>query len=284
MNIPPDLSEKLWQLTESQDAKAIEAFLSKHPELKSEFQARSKMVSGIKGSRPEVKKSTPERFLPSPKPLSSGPNRWAAALAASVLVAGAVFATVGTLKYVENKTAEQKPLNVNQVSNMSANGNNNAPVKQTLPEPINNPPLNPDPNAVQPIQEQRAIDQTVTIVAKSIKLSSALNDIGIQAGIRLESAPGMPDPEITIDFRDVPAIQVLESLGQKFGFTASPQTQNSVLLIPARDPNSPDNRQLPGFTDNATDPKNSNSGLTPIPIPGTNDFRENIEKPQQQNQ
>ncbi|MFM9874073.1 MAG: hypothetical protein ACKVQS_11495, partial [Fimbriimonadaceae bacterium] len=121
MNIPPDLSEKLWQLTESQDAKAIEAFLKKHPELKAEFQARSKMISGIKGSRPEQKKSSQERFMPSPKPLSAGPNRWAAALAASILVVGAVFATVGTLKYVENQKATRKPLDVNQIKDKSAN-------------------------------------------------------------------------------------------------------------------------------------------------------------------
>ncbi len=277
MSIPPDLSEKLWQLTESQDAKAIEAFLKKHPELKSEFNARSKMINGIKGSRPEQSKASKGRFMPSPKPLSSGPNRLGAAVAATILVAGAVFATVGTLKYIENTTAPQKPLNINQVHNMTAGGDGTPQPKQELPLIENNPPVANDPASVQPLEATRAVDRPVTIVAKSIKLSSALNDIGLQAGIRLNSAPGMPDPEITLDFRDVPAIQVLQSLGQQFGFTPMTESQNSVLLIPARDPNSPNNNQLPGFAGSATSPNSENTGLLPIPIPETNEIRSQSE-------
>lgn len=272
MSIPPDQSEKLWQLTESQDAKAIEAFLKKHPELKSEFQARSKMISGIKGSKPENKTASKGRFMPSPKPLSSGPNRWAAALAVSVLVVGAVFATVGTLKYIENQTTPQQPLSVNQVKDLSTSTDNARP-KQELPTIENNPPITNDPNTVQPIQDVRAVDRPVTLVAKSISLSTALNDIGIQAGIRLNSAPGMPDPEITVDFRDIPAIQVLQSLGQQFGFTPMVETQNSILLIPARDPNSPNNNQLPGFAGSATENPGDDSGLLPVPSPESDGIR-----------
>jgi len=272
MSIPPDQSEKLWQLTESQDAKAIEAFLKKHPELKSEFQARSKMISGIKGSKPENKTASKDRFMPSPKPLSSGPNRWAAALAVSVLVVGAVFATVGTLKYIENQTTPQQPLSVNQVKDLSTSTDNARP-KQELPTIENNPPITSDPNTVQPIQDVRAVDRPVTLVAKSISLSTALNDIGIQAGIRLNSAPGMPDPEITVDFRDIPAIQVLQSLGQQFGFTPMVETQNSILLIPARDPNSPNNNQLPGFAGSATENPGDDSGLLPVPSPESDGIR-----------
>jgi hypothetical protein len=279
MNIPPDQSEKLWQLTESQDAKAIEAFLKKHPEFKAEFQARSKMITGIKGSRPIQKKTSKERFMPSPKPLSIGPNRWAAALAASVLIFGAVFATVGTLKYIENKTSPQKPLTIGEVQDLTSSTGTPRP-QQKLPPIENNPPVINDPTAVQPLQATRAIDRPVTIVAKAISLSSALNDIGLQAGVRLNSAPGMPDPEITLDYRDVPAIKVLQSLGQQFGFTPMIETQNSILLIPARDPNTPSDNQLPGFSGSSTEPSDENSGLLPIPTPETQGIRGQIDRAQ----
>lgn len=266
MSTPHEFNDILWQLAESQDQKQIEAFLKQHPELKPELKARISMISGIKGAKHTVKAKN-ERFMPSARPLSSDPPRWAAALAATVLMAGAVFATVGTLKYVESKNAPPRTLGPGEIRKDLTSKNGNAPEPLKNEDPIPDTYI-PESTDVPPLVATRANENRVTIVARQISLATALNDIGIQAGIQLNSAPGMPDPTITLDFRDVPAIDVLKALGAKLGFTPMEETDSSILLIPARDPNATSPSSLPGFVNPSEASENGGSGLLPVNPPG----------------
>ncbi|MBL8067819.1 MAG: hypothetical protein JNM28_05175 [Armatimonadetes bacterium] len=260
-----EYNDILWQLAEHQDAKQIDAFLKQHPELKGELQSRINMIAGLKGVTAAPKRK-PERFMPSARPLSAGPPRWAAALAAAILVAGAVFATLGTLRFIESRNAPEPTYDPGQIKpGIEANNGNPQSGGNSLPNPVNNPPTTTGPGDTPPIQAERPVDRRVTLVARQTSLSAALNDVGIQAGIRLESAPGMPDPTIAVDFRDLPALQVLEKLGAELGFTASVQSPDSILLIPARDPNAPGAGTLPGFVEPNSGPGDPDSGLQPIP-------------------
>jgi len=262
-HVPPEINDLMWQIAESQDDQAIEQFHERYPAYRAELMSRMTMVRGIKGSRPvEVKSKT--RFLPSPQRLNSEPPRWIAFAAATFLLAAGVFATLGTLRFVESRNAPPQLVNdglKNKVVDNSTTGSSQSTSpditqpENPIPEPGNEPPRTP----VSPM------DKPVTIVAKNITLDSALNDIAVQAGIRLESAPGMPDIIIQLDFRDVPALEVLQALGRSFGFTPMVQTSNSALLIPARDPNSPSGGQLPGTAGEAIGTEGSGTGLLPIP-------------------
>lgn len=262
-HVPPEINDLMWQIAESQDDQAIEQFHERYPAYRAELMSRMTMVRGIKGSRPvEVKSKT--RFLPSPQRLNSEPPRWIAFAAATFLLAAGVFATLGTLRFVESRNAPAQVVE-GGIDNMSASNGTSGSTQTTQPDKTQ--PENPIPEQGNepPTTPVSPMDKPVTIVAKNITLDSALNDIAVQAGIRLESAPGMPDIIIQLDFRDIPAIQVLQALGRSFGFTPMVQTDNSALLIPARDPNSPGGGQLPGTAGEATGTEGSGTGLLPIP-------------------
>jgi hypothetical protein len=250
--IPPELNDRLWELAESQDAAAVAEFSASHPELAGELQSRIQLVSGLKHSRPPAPKRK-ERFMPSPKRLDGEPNRWVALAAASMLVASGVFATFGVLRFVESRGEPENPTLTSGQTTAS-----NGSVRQGIPAPgvISAPTETVNPvgqtnptgqGSQEPmVQAPRPYQALVTIVAKQIALSDALNDIAIQAGVKLESAPGMEDPLIEVDFRGVPLIDVLRRLGAEFEFTPSIQTPTAILLIPARDPRDPGSPGTPG--------------------------------------
>lgn len=262
-HIPPEINDLMWQIAESQDDKAIEQFHERYPAYRAELMSRMTMVRGIKGSRPvEIKSKT--RFLPTPQRLNSDPPRWVAFVAATFLLAAGVFATLGTLRFVESQNAPPTVVS-GGLDNISAS-NGTTGSTNVQPENTDKPDATvPDVGDEQPVKPASPMDKRVTIVAKNISLDNALNDIAVQAGIRLESAPGMPDIIIQLDFRDIPALEVLQALGRSFGFTPMIQTPNSALLIPARDPNSPSGGQLPGTAGEATANEGRGTGLLPIP-------------------
>ncbi|QYK53374.1 MAG: hypothetical protein KF824_00450 [Fimbriimonadaceae bacterium] len=270
-HIPPEINDLMWQIAESQDDKAIEQFHERYPAYRAELMSRMTMVRGIKGSRPvEIKSKS--RFLPTPQRLNSEPPRWVAFAAATFLLAAGVFATLGTLKFVESKNSPP-PVVEGGLKNMSAQSQTSGSTGSQQNQSISPDETKPDIGEEAPVKPITAMEKRVTIVAKNISLDSALNDIAVQAGIRLESAPGMPDIIIQLDFRDIPAFEVLQALGRSFGFTPMIQTPNSALLIPARDPNSASGGQLPGSAGES--PGNEHAGTGLLPVPGGTDNNEN---------
>lgn len=257
--VPAEINDLMWQIAESMDDAAIEQFVERYPDYRAELMSRLTMVRGIKGSRP-VQVSSKSRFLPSPQRLNTAPPRWAAFTAVVFLVAAGVFATLGTLRFIESQNEPAAIAGTGDLKNITAGPSQNTIQQQAPPINEGSDPANNQP----PLQAISAMDKPVTIVAKNISLDSALNDIAMQAGIRLESAPGMPDIIIALDFREVPALEVLKALGSSFGFTPMIQTPTSALLIPARDPSSATG-QLPGQATEATGSERPDSGLLPIP-------------------
>lgn len=252
----------MWQIAESMDDQAIEQFNERYPKYRAELMSRMTMVRGIKGSRP-IQVHTKTRFLPSPQRLNSEPPRWVAFAAATFLLAAGVFATLGTLKFVESRNAPPQVVD-GTMGGMTANNGNN-PTQSTPPKDDTTAVIPPGEDDEIPIVPASPMDKKVTIVAKNISLENALNDIALQAGIRLESAPGMPSIIIELDYRDISAIEVLKALGISYGFTPMIQTPTSALLIPARDPNSPTPLEIPGRTGEAVPSENGGSGLAPLP-------------------
>ncbi len=259
MKSPSHLNDAMWRLAEAQDQAAIQEFIAKHPECEAELLSRVGMVQGLKGSKPSHKAS--KRFLPSPKTLSPEPNRLLSVGLVAFLVAAGVFATLGTLRFIESKNGQTTVVTPDQLRPIRAE--NGPGLTPHQPNPTINQPR-PDENPVPPLQAVDPFERPVTIVAKNISLEAALNDIAVQAGITLESAPGMPEAMVEIDYRETPAMQVLEALGQTFGFTALRQGQSTALLIPARDPQGNPNPLPPGSV-RQSPPTSSGGGLTPLP-------------------
>lgn len=270
MKPTPDVDELMWQLAESGPDEAFEEFFGRYPEHRAELMKRREMVVGLKVAKPIKAKTPRENFMPSPGGEST-PPRLLALGATVLLMAGVVMATLGTLRFIESRqpVAVAPPTTINPQANQQANpgdqGVSGLPTENPSTPPTQ--PGTPDPNAQPPLI--LPFEKPVTVVSRRTTLMSALNDVAIQAGITLESAPGMKDVEIELDYRDVPAIKVIQDLGRVYGFTCLQQTTNTGLLVPATDPRS----NFGGVPGSGTSPAPTggaeNGGLSPVlPTPG----------------
>ena len=257
MKFPPEIDSLMWQLAESEDAAALEQFGEKYPDYKVEMTRRLKMVRGLKGARPEKAAKNRDKFMPSPRMRSYGSPRWVMPVVVLGVLGSVVFATIGTMRFVDSLGKKQGSESNEPVSGLVGSGldqeqlkvgqgNSTTMEQETQAEPLK-PQVPPTP-----------FDTRVTVVASRIRLSDALQDIAAQAGVSLEWAPGMPEIEIAVDYRDVPAKDVLQHLGNTFGFSAVPQSTRSALLIPAVDRN----RENPV-------PNVGSSSEAGLPVPGT---------------
>ncbi|MEZ5162584.1 MAG: hypothetical protein R2688_02320 [Fimbriimonadaceae bacterium] len=199
MKIPPEIDSLMWQLAESEDVAALDQFGQKYPDYKVEMTRRLKMVRGLKGAKPEKAAKTRDKFMPSPRVRAYGSPRWVMPVVAIGLLASVVFATVGTMRFMDSVNKKQVA-ETNEPVQMPGDQ-----LGQADPNlgPGNSTPSNPENNSVEPPEPQvppTPFDTHVTVVASRIRLADALQDIAAQAGVSLEWAPGMPDIEIAVDY------------------------------------------------------------------------------------
>ncbi|MCA0360724.1 MAG: hypothetical protein LCH41_06695 [Armatimonadetes bacterium] len=269
MKPPPDVDELMWQLAESGPDEAFEEFFGRYPEHRAELMKRREMVVGLKVAKPIKAKTPRENFMPSPGGESSPPRLQVLGVTV-LLMAGVVMATLGTLRFLESRqpvpVAAPTTINPQAIQEVPSGDQGVAGLSQDN----STPPTTP--GTAQPGDQTALIlpfEKPVTVVSRRTTLMSALNDVAVQAGITLESAPGMRDVEIELDYRDVPAIKVIQDLGRVYGFTCLQQTTNTGLLVPATDPRS----NVGGIPGNGTSPAptggTENGGLSPVlPTPG----------------
>ncbi len=263
----PEIDDLMWTVAESGDPAAVDEFCVRHPESADEARKRFTMVANLKGSRPKsARRSSPERFMPSARQVGPGVPRWGYVAATALVLAGIVVATVGTVRYLDTKA---------KLAGQEGSGGTMQGFEQpTVIVPAGGQPTQQDRPGGQPTAETGGapapevvlpFDRLVTIVSKNASLSACLNDIALQAGIKLESAPGMPELNIELDYRETPAIAVLQDMGRVFGFSVMRQDASTALLIPAVDPTKR-NDQPP--TSGSSGPVNPNppagAGLQPV--------------------
>lgn len=228
MKVPPEIDELMWQIAEADEPAAYAEFEARYPEFIQEMSKRTEMVRSLKGSRPAHAVRKRDRFMPSRQVQSRPVSAWALALVGVAAMAGVSFATYGVVKYVESQNPV-KPTII--VQNPPAQ----TPQNTNLPTTTGGTPQTTPDNAQQPPPQEPVdpFDTPVTVIADRTSLQEALYSIATQAGVTLELAPEFPNTEISIDYRGLPAIQVLRDMGRNFGFTPFVQTRNSALLIPA---------------------------------------------------
>ncbi len=244
--LPPEIDELMWTIAESDDIAAIDEFGDRYPAYRGELGKRLQMVRSLRGARPQAAKAKAQtkRFVPS----STGvvyreQSRWMMPTAAVFVLMSVVFATYAVTTYAQR--GQPKPTEVVQQPITAPDPTESvAGTGEPLTPPIStaqNDPVTPPPAADRP----NPFDQPVTVVADRISLANALNLIARQIGVTLTSAPGMPDVEIAVDYRNVAASQVLADLGRNFGFTPMIQSEREALLIPAVDPTNGDSPRPP---------------------------------------
>ena len=247
--VPKDMDQLMWLVAEAGDLKAADEFASRYPEHRLELYKRFNMVRQLKESNPASASSTsaqPQWRPPTSQKPSRAPARWSWAMAALAL------ATIGAASYGITKFATAnrandsvnsvQPFSQNDVNGHETRGPLGAPTNTTLPEKTaSTNPTTPqpgkftNPETLQNPVPNPAPPPGMTIKLDDVELTTAIQAIGAQANLQLVLGPGLPNPKISLDYRGVNAVDVIQDLGRRYGFTAFDQGDGSILIIPATD-------------------------------------------------
>lgn len=217
----------MWMLAEQRDMQAVEEFEGRFPELRLELAKRVAMVNGLRGAK-ENSPPIPRFRAPSPQRLV-WQRPLVVALSGAVLLALAFGAYLGTGSWL---TARATPELQQGLEAATGPGTTTEPQPFAAPsEPIGvvPPVLEPDPVAAEAL---RTHQRPHAVRIEGASLMTVLEAIGMQTGLALEIAPGMPDFNVSIAYEGMTGIQMLQDLGKRYQFTALDQGGNKVLIVP----------------------------------------------------
>lgn len=234
--IPADLDQLMWTIAESADVVAADDFERRFPEWKSELESRMAMVRGLRHARPPVVDKSPviPKFVPR-SPAAPAPRRvgWVVALSATAVVAFGSFLWV-SLNPPPVAPAPQGNPPIHSGAPMSVSPDVAVPddpqaAQSTAPSGQQTPPP-PTERVVMPWEHRHDL----SIV--DANLVDVLNLIGDITKLKIEIAPGMPNPVVSVSYTQRTGMEMLVELGREYGFTPLEQSKGSVLIVPAVDP------------------------------------------------
>jgi hypothetical protein len=232
--IPPEIESLLWSVAESGDDQAINEFGDRYPEHRGELLKRLGMVRQLKGARPPDAAFGPPRFeVPRSSKQTFAWPKWTW-VPATALLGVMAYASYSYTLSAMNPPQIQEPIpnGVTRLPIVQPNGNpNNQQIPKTIPRDDDEPPIVNDKLA----NSEPPANKTIKLLFERISLHTALDAVGQQSGIRIEIGPGLEDIDISMNYNGYSAIQVLEDMGSKFGFSIFPQGENAVLIIPEID-------------------------------------------------
>lgn len=235
MKVPREIDELMWVVAEQDDATTSEQFLERYPEFSDELDQRVKLVSTLRGSRP---RRSPSQFVPRESVRRLGPSRLAVAGVVMLVLVSVTFATYATVQFVNSKRAPQAVVEKVQPEIIFNPPSFPAPTSTGGDYPDGSVPLEPNASDTAAIQQpSEPFDPyigRVTIESEDMSLADAIKQIAMQAGLEANIAPGFEDKRIRIRFVNQPAIDVLTTIGQHFGFTPVKEGTIDVLIIPVK--------------------------------------------------
>lgn len=222
---PADLDQTMWEIAERSDHKAAGDFSEKFPDLAASMGARMQMVSGMKGMRgalaPSFVPPFKPKFMYKPKPIWVRYGPMALGLAA---LAAASF-------YISWNVTTPLPTPESLSPNRGIFANPQATAPVTL-QPDSPPPNNeqPEPFTVNSIADL----PTKHVTMSNIKLQDAILAVAKQGRLVIEPFPtNFANPTVNVDLTGTPGMDLLQRLGKKEGFTALPDGNNQVIIIPS---------------------------------------------------
>ncbi len=223
--IPSDLDALMWTVAEGGDLAAIDDFERRFPQFKGELGTRMAMVRGLKQSKPPVREASPiPRFVARERTSQPAQRRrvfTVAALGGLAMVAFAAYAVVANLPKPEPLPAPKSGIVAPQVEpepEDSLSGNRDRERETIKPT---NPPV------VMPWDTRKSV--TINDAA----LEDVLKLIAETCSLKIELAPGMPKPIVSVRYQDKTGLEMLKDLGRQYGFTPLEQEPGEVLIIPA---------------------------------------------------
>lgn len=237
--ISPEMDRLMWALAEADNSTAIDEFGERYPEHRAEMTKRLRVVSGIKGAKLGAKPRTDvPKFLPPVKPAAPNPRlQWVAAGLAVLAIISVGLAVIMRPAANGRKPIEQLPL---------ARTGSNPPqqVVSSAPEVIraNQLPLSDNPKG-PPITSKEAPDRSTVdrenpanrpkdVQLSKVSLREAIALITDGSGLKVELAPGFPEPEISVEYTAKSTHEILEDLAAQYGFSILDEGDSQLLLVP----------------------------------------------------
>lgn len=236
--IAPEVERLMWLVAENRDPRAIADFEARFPELKPELAKHMAMVSGLKTAGKKAPPHSIPRFVPKYATVQRRPTGLYVALA-FVLGAMAFGSYAGYTVWTKPKPAPPVSIHVEpppeETSTHPVNSTNPDKVQpkepeQQEPEPEHNAP----PPEEAPSEYQDPLMKLVTFDVESAPLKAAILMVCKSAGVTAEIPIDLPNEAASLQCRDMPAIDVLQELGESHGFSVFPQETGKILIVPGR--------------------------------------------------
>lgn len=261
--LPQEIDDLMWEVAENETPELMDDFAARYPEHKQELLRRIKMVRGLKGARP---KSAKPRAVFKPRPYQPPKvtmSPWAAGGIAAALIVTGVLAGIGVQTIFFPSPAKtlavKQPAVADDGPDLERSTWIPAPPVQSQSSDSQAPPKQVEtPGPVAPM------DMRITVINERARLSQILNEVAVKAGIRIQAAPGMPEVDVAVEYRDLSAIAILNDLGRTCGFTPLRQTDVEALLIPTVDRENPPPGVLGGSTGLSAEREDSSTLPAPV--------------------
>ena len=254
MTIPPDIDEIMWTIAEQDDPNAVHQFVHRYPKYADELYHRLKSIDALKASGKAIPAANVPIFrnLEVPKPNYTMPI---------VISSVALVVLSGVAYFAGRGNSESGSGNVNPavVTNPMTNPVTNPAAGTQEPGVVFSPPTGQNSSSVSgnqlPYNQQAPLVQQPNVAPEvpktplkslhleSAKLYAAIMLVAESGGFTVNIAPGLPNPEVKLDYDNMTAFQMLQELGKTYAFTPLMDGERQILILPVRDePSQNDNR------------------------------------------
>ena len=237
---PPEIEALIWSIAESGDARAIAEFETRFPEHRLELLRR---VNAVEELRKAKGKAPAQRSVFVPSPVKTPLFRFGKFGLGAIALGGVAFASYWASSHFSGTPSSMPPpgpvvhaVSPPHLDDLDSSPRNDRPRIERSEEgsPI---PANPSP--IPPTRLPTPAEKPITMHVERANLLTLLDGLAQQAGWDLEVAPGCPDPEVRVDYDEVPPTQILQDMGRRFGFSAFDEGTHKILIVPARDGSGP---------------------------------------------
>lgn len=230
--IAPDVERLMWLIAEDRDPRAIADFEARFPDLKADLAKHFSMVKGLKKAGKKIPPHQIPRFTPRYETRTIGFNRtvaFALAIVVTIVAVGAFSIAAYVLQPSPKPPAPPPDVVVNPPK---------PPATVYTPPPKTIVPSPETGAGSSPQTERVAADDPllspITLKVDHAPLVAAIEMVCRQAKLSADVGPGLSTADVSLDYEGEPAMQVLQDLGQKWGFTPLADERGKVLIIPVR--------------------------------------------------
>lgn len=229
--IPREIDELMWKIAEGNDPSAIEEFGNRYPNLREEMLKRMRTIKALKAGNRVPRTTTVPTFQNTE--VRPANWRWIGASFAVAILAVSAFGVWRAMPHSPPPVVA--PVNT-QLAQLPDDGVKFDPTpKQPYAIPNNNSPQTSPGTQVPNGSTLPKASPLKSMTLESAPLHSAIQLIAAEGNLQVTIAPGMPNPTVKVDFRDMAPMDMLKELGQTYAFTTVLDGEHAIMIIPKKD-------------------------------------------------